>query len=55
MTQSLADYYKDPDCPNCHGEGIVTVGEFDEKRLAYCLCVRENIAQAQAESLAGVE
>lgn len=40
--------YKDKDCDICHGEGTTSTwdGESD-----YCLCVRENKAEADGERL----
>lgn len=40
-----------PECLDCNGERVITVGEYDAEELVDCLCVKNEKA-AKEESLA---
>lgn len=44
----LAQQFRDKECDICEGDGITSEWDGDSE---YCLCVRENMAEARGEML----
>jgi hypothetical protein len=47
---SIEKLYLEAECEECHGEGWITVGKFDEQETVECLCRKEARAQEKADS-----
>lgn len=44
-----AKKYADENCKECHGEGEVTIGEFDDVENVPCVCASTNRSEYEAE------
>lgn len=47
--------WADENCPHCHGTGVVEFGHFDEEEEKVCICVKNNKADYDGETLSDFE
>lgn len=47
--------WADENCPHCHGTGVVEFGQFDDHEGKVCICVKNNKADYDGETLSDLE